>query len=164
MNYSTNFKISALSMISKTALLLLVLSILLLSFNSTTVQAALYKSIDADGNVSYSQNPPKTGNYKKIKVKKFKPVPADASTRSQNAKKSFEKGAQTRKENDLVKIELEKTNKIKQENCKIAKKNLRLFTLYRKLKNEKGEYYRVTDTEKAQRIKTAKGNIKQFCN
>jgi len=137
---------------------------LLLLFTSITANATLYKSVDADGNVTYSQSPPKTGNYKTIKVKKFKPVPANASQKSLAAKKLFEDGAKVREENELVKSELKKNRGIQKKNCDSAKQNLRLFTIYKKLKNDKGEYYRVTDTERARRIKTAKGNIKEFCN
>lgn len=137
---------------------------LLLFFISVTANATLYKSVDADGNVTYSQSPPKTGNYKTIKVKKFKPVPANASQKSLAAKKLFADGAKAREENDLVKSELKKNQEIQKKNCTSAKQNLRLFTIYKKLKNDKGEYYRVTDTERARRIKTAKGNIKEFCN
>lgn len=131
---------------------------------STTAFATMYKSVDKDGNVTYSQSPPKTGHYEKIKAKKYKPVAPDATQKSLDAKKSFEQGTQTRNENDLVKSELEKNKKIQQQNCEIAKKNLRLFTVYKRIKKEDGEYYRVDDNERAQRIKTAEGNIKEFCN
>ncbi|MFV2059275.1 MAG: DUF4124 domain-containing protein [Gammaproteobacteria bacterium] len=143
----------------------LILVLTLLSFIvSTSTYATLYKSVDADGNVSYSQTPPKSGNYEKIKVQKFKPVPAaEAAKKSQAAKETFEKGKQARNEDDLLKIEKDKNKKIQQENCEIAKKNLRLFTIFKRLKNEKGEYYRVSDTEREQRIKAAEGNIKQYC-
>ncbi len=130
---------------------------------SSLSYATLYKYVDEDGNVSYSQAPPKSGNYKTIKVKKFKPVAPDAASKSLKAKESFAKGAKQREENDLVKAEQQKNEKILKENCAIAKKNLRLFTIFKRLKNEKGEYYRVTDTERAQRIAAAKENIKQFC-
>jgi len=136
---------------------------LLCLFISATAFAKLYKSVDADGNVTYSQSPPETGNYETIKVKKYKPVTPDASQRSLKAIQSIKQGADARKENDLVKNELKKNSKIQEENCNIAKKNLRLFTVYKRLKNEKGEYYRVPDDERERRIKAAKENIKQFC-
>jgi len=138
--------------------------IIIAALNSTAAFAALYKSIDEDGNVSYTQSPPKTGTYTTIKVKKFKPASSGVAKKTMDARKSIEEGAEARKKNKLVKTELAKNKKIQQQNCKSAKNNLRLFTVYRKLKDEKGEYYRVTDTEKAKRIKTAKENIKQFCN
>jgi hypothetical protein len=140
----------------------LVLTLLIFIF-STTSYATLYKSVDEDGNVSYSQTAPKSGNYEKIKVKKYKPVPVDAAQKSQSAKETFSKGEQERNENDLLKSEKDKNKKIMQENCEIAKKNLRLFTVYKRLKNEDGEYYRVPDDERARRIKAAEDNIKQYC-
>ncbi len=140
------------------------ISFIVLSFFITTsASAAMYKSVDEEGNVSYSQSPPKSGNYKTITVKKYKPTSPDAAKRINDARKSIEQGTEDRKQNKLLKAELDKNKKIMADNCKIAKKNLRLFTVYKKLKNEQGEYYRVTDTERAQRIKAAKENIKQYC-
>ncbi len=130
---------------------------------ATSAPAAMYKSVDEDGNVSYSQSPPKTGNYKTITVKKYKPTSPDAAKRIQDARKSIEQGTANRKQDELLKTELDKNKKIMEKNCNIAKKNLRLFTVYKKLKNEQGEYYRVSDTEREQRINAAKENIKQYC-
>lgn len=127
------------------------------------VHAAMYKYIDSDGNVSYSQTPPADQPYKTIKSKVYKPVTKKARAKTKSAKESIQSGTDSKTGDKIVDDELAKNKKLRAENCKKAKQNLELFTVYKRLKGKDGEYYRVKDDERTNQIKLAKKNIKEFC-
>ena len=137
--------------------------ILGLLFN-TALHAGTYKWVDKDGNVVYSQHPPATGQYESIRVK---PKPRNSSTNTQanqSSKAFLEKADNKRKNDNKVKDALKKTQAIRKENCASAKKQLEFYSVYRRKKDQTGEYVRIDDIEKEAGLKEAKQAIKDFCD
>ena len=53
---------------------------------------------------------------------------------------------------------------IRQKNCEAAKKNLEVYTVYRRIRKEDGSVVRLDDNERQKRIDEAKKQIEEFCN
>jgi len=129
---------------------------------SLPAMAGTYKWIDADGNVVYSQNPPPEGQYEAIKVKPTRST--GAGNKSFDSKKWLDQSSADRTDKNKVKSAVEKSKKLRKENCDKANKQLQYYTLYRREKNAKGEMVRITDTKRDAGIKEAKAAIKEFCD
>ncbi|MDH5446058.1 MAG: DUF4124 domain-containing protein [Gammaproteobacteria bacterium] len=126
--------------------------------------AGTYKWVDKDGNVVYSQHPPPEGQFESIRVK---PTPRNSRSGNSASEQSnrFLENATTKRQNDAKLAKENKNNlALRQKNCGIAKEQLRFYTVYRRKKNDKGEYVRITDDEKAAGLKEAKQAIKDFCD
>lgn len=131
---------------------------------SATLQAGTYKWIDQDGNVVYSQHPPPEGQYEAIRVKPTPSNSAAAGNASETSKQFLEKAASERKDDATLKAELKKTQELRRKNCATAKQQLEFYTVYRRKKDQHGEYVRITDAEKEAGLKEAKQAIKDFCD
>lgn len=129
---------------------IIVLAIFMIFTNSAF--AGLYKWVDEEGNVNYSQNPPKNRSYKSLKA----PPPAP---------KNIEP-ASTANEDDTestIKEESAKNAKLREKNCEAGKNNLRSYQTFRRIRNEDGTISRVGEKERARQIKSAKQLIRDFC-
>lgn len=146
--------------------LLLVLSLLLGSLLSTNVMAATYKWQDANGNTVYSQQPPASGPYETIQTKtssgskysrpQSPPAPASAPASAPRSAAADD--------DSKVQAEIAKNQQLRKQNCEAARHNLELYTVYRRVKNDKGEIVRLDDDERARRLQEAKDGIKEFCD
>ena len=139
---------------------LLLSLIMMASANATT-----YKWLDENGNVVYSQQPPPEGPYETIKTKKSPPAssrstPSPSSSFATDVKREAEESELDRK----VEQEAAKSEQMRADNCKAAKHNLETYTVYRRIKNDQGEFIRLDDNERAKRIQEAKDAIKEFCD
>ncbi len=138
----------------------LVLSLIMLA----PASAAMYKWLDENGNVVYSQQPPPEGPYETIKAK----TPPPASRATPSPAPSFTAEVQKdEEERDLdrkVEQEAVKSAQLRADNCKAAKHNLETYTVYRRIKNDQGDIIRLDDDERAKRIQEAKDAIKEFCD
>ncbi len=132
---------------------------------STGVSAGTYKWVDKDGNVVYSQHPPAEGQYEAIRVKpEPRNTPAPAGKGKEGSQHFLEKANSQRKDDAKLKAELKKTQELRKKNCETAKKQLEFYTVYRRKKDQSGEYVRITDAEKDAGLKEAKQAIKDFCD
>ena len=139
----------------------LLFSLIMVSANATTT----YKWLDENGNVVYSQQPPKEGPYETIKTKKSSPssspsTPPPSSSFATQVKEETEESELDSK----VQQEAAKSEQLRADNCKAAKNNLETYTVYRRIKNDQGEIIRLDDNERARRIQEAKDAIKEFCD
>ena len=139
---------------------------LLFSLIMVSVNAGTYKWEDENGNVVYSQQPPKEGPYETIKTTKPSSSTTPPSTptlpQSLKAKKQVE-AAEQQLEGKLQQ-ETENMEKLRADNCKAAKHNLEAYTVTPRIKTAQGEYVRLDDNERARLIQKAKDNIKEYCN
>ncbi len=136
---------------------------------STQAGAGLYKYRDENGTVVYSQTPPESGEYEYMQTPR-----TAGSGRAAPSRPAPTPGASAGGGNALtdpaaaddptVQAELARAQQLKKENCERAKKNLEVFTVYRRIKNEDGEVVYVDDNVRQQRIEEAKAAIKEFCN
>lgn len=116
--------------------------------------AGLYKWVDEEGNVHYSQKRPQDQKYKRLKPPS--PVPED----TQPIYKSTANKTET---SDVVATETAKNEKIRADNCAAAKKNLNSYTLYRRIKDKDGNVSYIDEKVRAQKIESAKKAIANFC-
>lgn len=145
--------------------LLLVLSLLLGSLFSTSALATTYKWQDANGNTVYSQQPPASGPYETIQTKtssgsKYSRPPSPAPA----AAPASSPASATSDDETKVQAEIARTRQLRKQNCEAARHNLELYTVYRRIKNDKGEIVRLDDDERARRLQEAKDGIKEFCD
>lgn len=149
-------------------------------------QAGLYKYVDENGNVVYSQTPPPSGDYKSVKLpkesrkqkltaeereakrKKAREAILGKEQEDENADSGTKSSSPTgpsadEKESKLVKDEARKNKKERQELCKRARENKRKLEVYRRFRDEDGKVVRFSDEERAKRLKSANDAIKQFC-
>ena len=117
--------------------------------------AGLYKWVDNEGNVHYSQKRPPNKQYKRLKA----PPPAP-----ENSKPLYESAKPTTTSNNVVATETAKNQKIRAQNCVKAKKNLSSYTLYRRFKDKDGNVKTIDDKVRAAQIERAKQAISNFCN
>ncbi len=132
-----------------------ILLLMTLFIFTSSASAGLYKWVDGDGNVHYSQKPPRDKQYKRLKA----PAPAPETT--QPLYKSTKKTDKTAK---TLAAESAKNQKLRETNCTNAKEHLNKYTLYRRFRDKDGNVTTVNDNERAKQIKEAKQAINDFCN
>lgn len=130
---------------------ILLLTTLLLFAGSAS--AGLYKWVDDEGNVHYTQKRPHKKQYKRIKK------PAAAPENSKPLYKSTKKSLP----NNVVERTAAKSDKIRAENCTKAKHHLTNFQINRRMLNEDGNVVRIDDKEREIQIAKAKKAISDFC-
>lgn len=139
-------------------------SLLVISAHATT-----YKYRDADGRTVYSQYPPASGPYQVIDTPRSnqygsgsKPA-ATSSSKPSLQERAHQNDAKEKADKDLA-SETEKNMKLREKNCETARKNLQVYQVYRRFKDDKGNVVRMSDTERQKKIDEARDAIKQFCN
>lgn len=137
----------------------------LFGFASQAAISATYKYQDESGNTVYSQNPPENPNtpYEVLGV----PSHARPGTSAAPASSSPATSAtlqENNNANDTVNREQQEAEKIRKENCETAKKNLEIYTVYRRVRNDDGEVVRLDDEVRQQKIDEAKQAIRDFCD
>lgn len=144
---------------------ILTLGILLTGLLSSTVLlAGTYKWVDKDGNVVYSQHPPPSGQFESIRVRPKPRSATSANSAAEQSKQFLENATSQRKSDNKLKGELKKAQELRKKNCATARQQLQFYTVYRRKKNDKGEYVRVTDKEREAGLKEAKQAVKEFCD
>jgi len=121
---------------------------------TSAASAGLYKWVDNDGNVHYSQKPPRGQQFKKLKA----PAPAP-----EDSKRLYESINLEKKSGNVAEKEEAKNEKIRARNCKIAKQNLKSYQLSRRVRDEDGKVTILDDNERAKQIEMAKKDINKYC-
>ena len=119
-----------------------------------SASAGLYKWVDEDGNVHYSQKAPRDKKYKRLKK------PPAAPEGSKPLYESVKKKPNNRK----ALSETARNNKVRAENCNRAKKSLAEFQINRRVREKDGSTRVITDKERETQIARAKNAIENFCN
>jgi len=123
--------------------------------------AATYKWVDKDGNVHYSQQAPADANYEKLNIKV--PRSSGGAEPDSSSDNSASTGSSDSSSSAVVKQETAKAEEQRRRNCEAAKKNLELYTVFRRVKDKNGNVVRLDDNERAKRIDDSKAAIKEFC-
>ena len=121
---------------------------------ASSASAGLYKWVDDEGNVHYSQKRPSNKQFKRIKP----PAPAP-----DNAKSLYQLDNSANKSDKTIQKETDKNTKLRTENCEQAKKNLSAYQVSRRVRNDKGEVIRLDDKTRESQIKNAKLHITEYC-
>lgn len=138
--------------------------LLLLALASPTALAATYKYQDESGNTVYSQNPPENPNTPYEILSNISSHARPGSNSPPPSSSPSPSLQQDEEENDTVAREQQQAQQIREDNCKAAKKNLEIYTVYRRILNEEGEAVRIDDEERQQKIDEAKQAIQDFCD
>lgn len=123
---------------------------------ASSASAGLYKWVDDEGNVHYSQKRPPNKQFKRIKP----PAPAP-----ENSKPLYKSSLPVpRANNAAVTAETKKNEKIRADNCAKAKKNLSNYQVHRRIRDKDGNVTVIDDKVRAQQIESAKKAITNYCN
>jgi len=131
------------------------------------VTADIYKWVDGEGKINYSQTPPPPGIASEIIRQAHAPAVAPASPQTPEIKlQEWNEEQQKDREIDAAKRELKKENaEIRRLNCTAANRNLEILEQksQHRYMNSKGELLRPTDQERQQLIDEARKQIKENC-
>ena len=122
---------------------------------AASASAGLYKWVDNEGNVHYSQKPPRDKQFKRLKA------PASAP---ENSKPLYQSIKQKNISGNVAASESAKNEKIRATNCTNAKKNLSSYQRSRRIRDNDGNVITIDDNVRAKQIKIAKQAISDFCN
>lgn len=117
--------------------------------------AGLYKWVDDEGNVHYSQKRPANQQFERLKA----PPPAPDSD-----KPLYQSSKPSDTPNKAVAEETAKNEKIRAENCAQAKKSLASYQIYRRMLDKDGNVVVIDDKVRASQIEKAKEAINSYCN
>ena len=131
-----------------------------LSIGTAATAAGLYKWVDEQGNTHYTQDPPPKGGFTSITPPPAAAVnPDDADKQLEQAKDTLTPPPPPTGEAD----EKKRQAVADKANCDAAKKNLDIYTRYRRIVNDKGELVVLDDNERKAKIKEAEEMIKKSC-
>jgi len=133
-----------------------VLLLTIMMIVASSASAGLYKWVDDEGNVHYSQKKPRGQQFERLKAPA--PAPEDSKPLYQSSETNKKVGGE-----DTAAKETAKNNKIREENCTKAKKNLNSYQVYRRIRDKDGNVTIIDDNERAKQIKSAQDAISQYC-
>ena len=122
---------------------------------TSVASAGLYKWVDNDGNVHYSQKPPRDKQYKRLKA------PADAP---ENASPLYKNTKLNKPGSKTTKTETAKNEETRASNCKKAKQNLASYQQSRRVRDKNGNVITLDDKARAKQIQNAKQAVSDFCD
>ena len=135
-------------------------ALLAIAFSGGSAWAAMYKWVDDQGNVQYTQTPPPSGKAEVIKP----PPPAPVSAKQAQKQLDQSREAMTPVPPPSADIEADKQRaETYRFNCEAAKKNLDIYRRHRRMLNDKNEVVVLTDEQRAAKIKEAQEGIKKYC-
>ncbi|MGD8525435.1 MAG: DUF4124 domain-containing protein [Thioalkalispiraceae bacterium] len=143
------------------------ITLLLLGF-TLSAHAVTYKWYGDDGNVVYSQQPPEDERpYQRIKGLK-KSLSEEATDNASEVDSADTTGGETSagggaSEAEPSEEDIARQAKLRQQNCEAAKKNLDVYTVYRRFKNEDGTITTMSEEERQKHIQQAREDIETFC-
>ena len=133
-----------------------VLLLTIMMIIATSASAGLYKWVDNEGNVHYSQKPPANKQFKRLKAPPSAP---------ESAKPLYESSKATAKEKGgTAAAESAKNKEIRAKNCVQAKKALTNYQLHRRVRDKKGNVTVLDDKVRAKQIESAKQAISNYCD
>lgn len=131
----------------------------LLAASATSLAATMYKWTDSEGNVQYTQSPPPRGDFQKMAPPPPPATPAPETAAPPAAEPTPANDAATQEEAERKRLEAS----VAKHNCETARKNLEIYTAFRRVMNDKGEIVTLGDDERAAKIKEANEMIKKYC-
>lgn len=123
---------------------------------ASSASAGLYKWVDEEGNVHYSQKRPKNQQFKRLKAPP--PAPVNNKPLYQNTT------IQSNKDSSPAAAETAKNKKNRAEKCAQAKKSLNAYQVYRRIRDKDGNVTNIDDKARATQIKNAKQAVNDFCS
>ena len=122
---------------------------------ASSASAGLYKWVDDEGNVHYSQKRPRDQQFKRLKA----PPPAP-----DNAKTLYKSNKPAEKSGKTAASETAKNKEIRAKNCAQAKKKLTNFQVHRRMRDKDGNVAVIGDKERTKQIENATKAISNYCD
>ena len=146
------------------ALKIYVLTFLALLLCSAAYATTVYKW-NEDGKIIYSQTPPPPGvEFEVIIEEDIGKTTNVATAGSASSGSTFEERQEQRQQEKTQKQLIEESNRIKQENCAIAKQNMESLTSRGQVTLKDGDLYRkLTEEERQEKIKETQAQVDEFC-
>ena len=151
-------------MISQTPWKSLLLTLALVS--APLAQAEVYRWVDENGVVHFSQRPPQQGDYQEQKLRVAPPADPEAARARVDKLIERQKNAEAaRRQHRKEAAEAAKKREIQQQNCNKARQHLDgLLARPRVLmRNPDGTMTRLTEEERQTRIAETRKRIEEFC-
>lgn len=143
--------------------LCLALIALLLSFS---VNAQIYKWVDDNGQTHYSQEPPASGDAQKIEAPPPPPIDPDEARKDVEALIEQQQAAEKAEHEAEQKAQQQAEQEaILQENCRVARENLRLYQNNpgRRVMDEDGNVTRLREEDRQQKMQEFQEQIDLYC-
>lgn len=136
-----------------------------LALSSQSMGTGIYKWVDEQGNVQYTQTPPPGKPATRFETR---PEPVDTEGALEKLKQQRDKSDAFSKERDTEAKEQEKSKQEaaqRSENCARARENLRMLETTNRLfrTDEKGERVKMAEEERQEGITKAQSQIEEFC-
>jgi hypothetical protein len=146
------------------ALGLAVASLVCLAALASPAMAEMYKWVDADGKVHYTQERPPPG-IKGDTIKPPPPVDSEAAAKQLEARQELLKGAQEGREKSAGDAKQAAEDKaFNDENCRRAKQTAAAYQVPNALVSQPdGSRKRYTEDERQKGLAEAEGHVKEFC-
>ena len=129
---------------------------------SAAAPAKLYKWVDKDGNVTYSERKPPDVQAEEVKVQGVAPVTnEEARERLDSIGSKADEERKDREFKETYAAETAERDARLKENCKTARENLRVLETASRIKDAEGNY--VDESTRESRISQAKQNIADNC-
>jgi hypothetical protein len=146
----------------------------LLALTPILAQAAIYKWVDAEGNVQYSSEQPKDTEAEKMRVNTQPPIDRSTYKRPGQASDKSDDSAKTDATEDKDKSPADKradatkkaeSDKIRKEMCAEARKTLQTIedNARVRIEDDKGNITYLSEAEIAARKKTEQGRVTKYC-
>ena len=118
-----------------------------------------------DGKIIYSQTPPPPGvEFEVVIEKEIGKSTNVATAESSSSGSTFEERQEQRQQEKTQKELIEESNRIKQENCAIAKQNMESLTSRGQVTLKDGDIYRkLTEEERQAKIQETQTQMDEFC-
>ncbi len=130
---------------------------------SASAPAKLYKWVDKDGNVTYSQVKPPDAEAQELTIRGVPPVSnEEARERLDQINEKAEAASKDRQFKATHATEIAEREARLKENCKIAQENLRVLQTASRVKDAQGNF--VDDKAREARIAQTKQEIADSCN
>jgi hypothetical protein len=128
-----------------------------------TAPAKLYKWVDADGNVTYSERKPPDAQAEEVRLLGVPSVSSEeARERLDRVNESLESLRKDREfKEEYASDSAEREARLK-ENCETARRNLRILETASRVKDADGSF--IDDSTREARIATARQQIEDNCN
>lgn len=134
---------------------------------SAVANAQIYKWVDENGNMQFSQFPPEDQVAETIEIKTAKPVDTEGAQKEiDDLITSQEDAAKAAEEAQAEAEAAEKEQAAKAENCRIARANLTNYQNNpgRRVSDENGNITYIKEEDRQAKMKEFQAQIDEFCN
>lgn len=128
---------------------------------ATAAAAGMYKWVDDQGRVHYSQSPPMDRGSENIKAEPAPKSSGKTNTKEKTQDNEQEATAKTPEQEEKYKVESDASIK---RNCERAQNKLKTFNSRGQIQVKEGKGYRMlSEKERTAGIAEARKNIKEYC-